>query len=695
MTATSFVQVGVLAPLERATGVNAAHEFFGMTNGLKPVSQLKVSSFDFHDDRVTFEVSPLHHHSITQPTATTVVATFSLSQAPFGTGVALRLASELEQYVASSPVFNVHEVTSLWSIELGSSGNDEILRVVSFDFAPELSAVAMGSLATTLSRLQWKALNACNNALDEKQKDGEVRKTVRAAQDKRRSIAQFTAPSPNLVGLREPDSEPTMGVFTVALLVPSGELSAECTARVVDLYNIAVEKNAFVGVVQRTADDAYGKVMGDLSKCVDVVYVDSALEGAMAEVLVELAPFIAEDVAICNHPSAIQFLIAFDPDDCADDEDGAMQADAPQQFHSPCGSDVDVSGFAFKAFFVGAEALHLEVIAPVEDEPTLWNIPSCMSMHRNAHVTMPLAKVTRDAALIRLATDGPARFHEWVKVQLSKVIFPRGRPGSFGAIRMEQADMATIIGCSPGYVSGFVGSTANPDWGEKCNSFALELGYFAMRIDLTPTDIWSGLSRDQLEKMPTSADMATKSKKKQKEDIGPAVCGGRAPGNEEVDDYVKPMSFQGDSRVRADQRAYLIKCTTKKCDSNLTYAHQEAMCTNLFRIEKGLPPDVTDPPTPTMCPDFFARCVTANFKGATRMGIEQWWQSYGIEDRANHCNKRSRCGITSSQTQLGKTGHKPKFMHCALMKHKKRCPCPDCTSERELAAGAFGRRTAL
>ena len=73
----------------------------------------------------------------------------------------------------------------------------------------------MGSLATALSRLQWKALNACNNALDEKQKDGEVRKAVRAAQDKRRSIAQFTAPSPNLVGLREPDSEPTMGVFTV------------------------------------------------------------------------------------------------------------------------------------------------------------------------------------------------------------------------------------------------------------------------------------------------------------------------------------------------------------------------------------------------------------------------------------------------------------------------------------------------
>ena len=89
MTATSFVKVGVLAPLERATGVNAAHEFFGMTNGLKPVSQLEVSSFDFHDDRVTFEVSPLHHHSTTQPTATTVVATFSLLQTPFGTGVAL------------------------------------------------------------------------------------------------------------------------------------------------------------------------------------------------------------------------------------------------------------------------------------------------------------------------------------------------------------------------------------------------------------------------------------------------------------------------------------------------------------------------------------------------------------------------------------------------------------------------------
>ena len=78
---------------------------------------------------------------------------------------------------------------------------------------------------------------------------------------------------------------------------------------------------------------------------------------------------------------------------------------------------------------------------------------------------------------------------------------------------MEQADMATIIGCSPGYVSGFVGSTANPDWGEKCNSFALELGYFAMRIDLTPTAIiWVGLSPGQLEKMPTSAEMATKSK---------------------------------------------------------------------------------------------------------------------------------------------------------------------------------------
>ena len=93
-----------------------------------------------------------------------------------------------------------------------------------------------------------------------------------------------------------------------------------------------------------------------------------------------------------------------------------------------------------------------------------------------------------------------------------------------------------------------------------------------------------------------------------------------------------------------------------------------------------------------MCPIFFARFVTANFKGATRMGIEQWWQSYGIEGRSRHCNKRSRCGITSSQT-LGKNGHKPKCMHCTLMKHKKRCPCPDCTSERELAADAFGRRT--
>ena len=119
------------------------------------------------------------------------------------------------------------------------------------------------------------------------------------------------------------------------------------------------------------------------------------------------------------------------------------------------------------------------------------------------------------------------------------------------------------------------------------------------------------------------------------------------------------------------------------------------MCTNLFRIEKGLPPDATDPPTPAMRPIFFARFVTANFKSATRMGIEQWWQSYGIEDRSRHCNKRSRCGMWNCAISNPGEDWAQAQVH-ALHAHEaqKAVPVPRLHSERELATDAFGRRTA-
>ena len=174
----------------------------------------------------------------------------------------------------------------------------------------------------------------------------------------------------------------------------------------------------------------------------------------------------------------------------------------------------------------------------------------------------------------------------------------------------------------------------------------------------------------------------------------PAVCGGSAPGNEEVGDgYVKPISFQGDSKVRADQRAYLINCTTKKCDSNLTYAHQEAMCTNLFWIEKGLPPDATDPPTPTMCPDFLLAVLQRTSKARRGWGSNSGGRAMVL--RTAPVIATNEAGVELRHLKpWGRLGTSPaKCMHCTPMKHKKRCPCPDCTSERKLAADAFGRRT--
>ena len=120
------------------------------------------------------------------------------------------------------------------------------------------------------------------------------------------------------------------------------------------------------------------------------------------------------------------------------------------------------------------------------------------------------------------------------------------------------------------------------------------------------------------------------------------------------------------------------------------------MVVKLWRIEKGLGPDsdtnATDyVSTPTMCPEFYASCVSANAKGAERMGIVQWWQSYGIKHRAKHCKKRSRCGIHSAEKANQKPGCVHKCNHCNAVKWTQICPCLDCDAERKVAAEAFRR----
>ena len=108
----------------------------------------------------------------------------------------------------------------------------------------------------------------------------------------------------------------------------------------------------------------------------------------------------------------------------------------------------------------------------------------------------------------------------------------------------------------------------------------------------------------------------------------------------------------------------------------------------LWRIECDLPPLTTEPPTPPMCPAFYATCVFPEAKGADRMGIELWWQSYGIEYRARHCHKASRCGITAGKQVAKRPEADVKCWHCTAKKHDLLCQCGDCDAERSAASAA-------
>lgn len=143
-------------------------------------------------------------------------------------------------------------------------------------------------------------------------------------------------------------------------------------------------------------------------------------------------------------------------------------------------------------------------------------------------------------------------------------------------------------------------------------------------------------------------------------------------------------------------REYLIECTTKKCDSTLQHNLLDAMVKVLWRIENGLgarpDPKVSEPPLPPMCPKFYASCVSSEAKGERRMGLEQWWQSYGITHRARHCSKASRCGLAASAKQAKKPGFPLKCGHCTFMKNRMPCACADCKKEKEAAATSFGTK---
>ena len=93
-----------------------------------------------------------------------------------------------------------------------------------------------------------------------------------------------------------------------------------------------------------------------------------------------------------------------------------------------------------------------------------------------------------------------------------------------------------------------------------------------------------------------------------------------------------------------------------------------------------------------MCPKFYASFVSSEAKGERRMGLEQWWQSYGITHRARHCSKASRCGLAASAKQAKKPGFPLKCGHCTFMKNRMPCACADCKKEKEAAATSFGTK---
>ena len=159
----------------------------------------------------------------------------------------------------------------------------------------------------------------------------------------------------------------------------------------------------------------------------------------------------------------------------------------------------------------------------------------------------------------------------------------------------------------------------------SANSLALNLPYFAYRAKLTPTDPTAGLSEEihMYSQLPSAEGMADKAAKKQKGELGPAVYGGTGFSAQPAAKDATPRSFQGNDENTVAMRTYLINYTLRKCDANLPRILQDRMCRVLWRIENGLGAHTADPPVPTMCPEFYAPCASADAKGASRSGIEQ------------------------------------------------------------------------
>ena len=609
------VDVGLGVEAGETAGIHPAHPFFGLANVLKSrcITERKVSSIDFDNGIIVFDTA--EHDTMTVPTEAGVVGTFSLSAAPFHS-VGLPLASELSAFVKGDGMMKAlglpaqcgtAVLSGHYCIELRGDGDGK-LNVISFDPSPTIEPSVQKTWSTSWRRLEWTALNRVNNAVTSAyiscfdEPDDQIRPVVRAATRQSREIAMFPSLPYSLPGLRAAETTPAKGIWTVAILVPSGALSPACISRVVALHNIiAVEHKKHVGIVIREDSDSYRQTMSDLSDRVDVLHLDIDAFGSCEELIVELAPFVGKGVAISNSPTVIKAMNDFDPTGEEDDgEDRQVDdCDAKATFTSP----LDWPDLTIKAHFVGEFPLVLEVAgtAGVALQKAMLEVPALLSIHVPNKTIMRLDKVVRDAALIGFLKEGHAAFHASVKTELSKVLFKRGRPGQFGAIRLEQKDAALIAGCSQGFVSAFL-TDATPDWGDKCHSLALNLSYFAYRVKLTPTDPTAGLSEEIHSQLPSAEDMADKAAKKQKGDLGPAVCGGAGSAQPAAKD-VTPRSFQGNDEHTVAMRTYLINCTLRKCDANLPHIMQDRMCRVLWRIENGLEAHTADPPAPTMCPE--------------------------------------------------------------------------------------------
>ena len=482
------LDVGFGVELSRAAGIETPHPFFGLSNSLKSRSivERKVSSVDFDRDRIVFETK--EHDTITQPGETGVVVALSLSAAPFHSA-SMNLASELGSFVkrpdglmaslSVKPQAGTAALSGLFCIELRGEGDGK-LGIVSFDPFPSLSPGVEAAWFTSFRRFEWLALNNANNCVSDAYRsmfdtpDEQIRPTVRAANRKAREVADFPELPFELPGLRKSTAPPTKGIWTVVILVDGGTLSHSCKSRIVALHNtIAIEHDEHVGVVVREDSDSYRATMTQLSDRVGVVHADQDLaEKDVEQLIVELEPFVAHGVAVSNSPAVVGAMnsFPFDDDDDSDmcdglvagygDADEVSDAASRTTFTSPF--DSDDTDLTFRAYFIGETPIIMEVVgdASAELNRAMFSLPAFLSVHTAHSTTMKLEKVVRDATIIQFLKDGPSAFHSAVKTELSKVIFKRGRPGQFGAIRLEQKDAAMLIDSSPAFVSSFFTSTS-------------------------------------------------------------------------------------------------------------------------------------------------------------------------------------------------------------------------------------------